>query len=140
MSLIPLTGLKDIHLVVTVPGCCGQMSFHCWLLTVQTSDRSKQLFSFINIDPNEVYYFCTDVTTQNGASQWLNNLPEYLSANFSFEEMGLITRDQHPTHSYKETPAGNTILEALDKLQEATNQSKESFFTSNLDELVKKLR
>eukprot|EP00957_Ditylum_brightwellii_P040729 3082800-Ditylum_brightwellii.AAC.1 len=67
--LISLTGFKDIHLVVTVPGCHGQMSFHCWLLTVKTADKSRHLFSSISIDPNEVYYFCTDAVTQYEATQ-----------------------------------------------------------------------
>eukprot|EP00957_Ditylum_brightwellii_P049048 3721341-Ditylum_brightwellii.AAC.1 len=56
---ISVKGFKSIDSLVTAPGFQTKISFHCWLLTIKTSDGTMQLFSLAHVDLNNVYYFCT---------------------------------------------------------------------------------
>eukprot|EP00957_Ditylum_brightwellii_P054241 4107309-Ditylum_brightwellii.AAC.1 len=55
-----------------------KISFHCWLLTIKTSDGTMQLFSLVNVDPNDVHYFCTSKANHKEALAWIDALPEHL--------------------------------------------------------------
>eukprot|EP00957_Ditylum_brightwellii_P203597 15335365-Ditylum_brightwellii.AAC.1 len=50
---ISATGFCQINSIITVPGTATELSFHCWLLSVKTVDKSMPLFSAIEKDPNE---------------------------------------------------------------------------------------
>eukprot|EP00957_Ditylum_brightwellii_P132413 10097196-Ditylum_brightwellii.AAC.1 len=52
-TAISVTGLRDIHAIITVPGTQQQVSFHRWLLTIKTADESMLLFDAVEKDPNE---------------------------------------------------------------------------------------
>eukprot|EP00957_Ditylum_brightwellii_P081016 6162365-Ditylum_brightwellii.AAC.1 len=39
-TAISVTGLRDIHAIITVSGTRQQVSFHQWLLTIKTADES----------------------------------------------------------------------------------------------------
>eukprot|EP00957_Ditylum_brightwellii_P144617 11016868-Ditylum_brightwellii.AAC.1 len=52
-TAILVTGLRDIDTLVFVPGTTTEISFHLWMLTVKTADKTKYLFSAIEKDPNE---------------------------------------------------------------------------------------
>eukprot|EP00957_Ditylum_brightwellii_P067592 5131019-Ditylum_brightwellii.AAC.1 len=58
-TAISVTGLHDIHAIITVPGTQHQVSFNRWLLTIKTADKSMLLFDAVEKDPTEVYYFAT---------------------------------------------------------------------------------
>eukprot|EP00957_Ditylum_brightwellii_P137053 10450238-Ditylum_brightwellii.AAC.1 len=79
-TAISVTGLRDIHAIITVPGTRHQVSFHRWLLTVKTADESTLLFDAVERDPNE----------------------------FLAEEMDSVTMDTHPTWSYRAVPTAHT--------------------------------
>eukprot|EP00957_Ditylum_brightwellii_P051712 3921323-Ditylum_brightwellii.AAC.1 len=69
-----------------------------------------QLFASTDVDPNNVYYFCTNRANQDEAIIWLDNLPELLHTTFSFEDLCLICKSNDTDHScnYREDPANNT--------------------------------
>eukprot|EP00957_Ditylum_brightwellii_P103567 7891289-Ditylum_brightwellii.AAC.1 len=56
---ISVTGLCQNKSIITVPGTTTEVSFHCWFLSVKSADKLMQLFSAIEKDPHDVYYFVT---------------------------------------------------------------------------------
>eukprot|EP00957_Ditylum_brightwellii_P069820 5301708-Ditylum_brightwellii.AAC.1 len=50
--MISVKGFKSIDSLVTVTCFQTKFSFHCWLLTIKTSDGTMQLFSLVDVDPN----------------------------------------------------------------------------------------
>eukprot|EP00957_Ditylum_brightwellii_P099359 7568687-Ditylum_brightwellii.AAC.1 len=80
---ISVTGLRNIETLVVIPGTTTEMSFHRWILTAKTADKSKHLFSAVDKDPNEVYYFVTRNILREEAESWFDNLPETLATRFS---------------------------------------------------------
>eukprot|EP00957_Ditylum_brightwellii_P090992 6928449-Ditylum_brightwellii.AAC.1 len=100
-TAILVTGLQNIETLVFMPGTTTKISFHRWMLTVKTADKSKHLFSAIEKDPNEVYYFVTSKVLQEEAELWIDNLPETLATWFSEYDMNNVTTDYHPTRSYR---------------------------------------
>eukprot|EP00957_Ditylum_brightwellii_P074380 5650926-Ditylum_brightwellii.AAC.1 len=73
------------------------MSFHRWMLTVKTADKTKHLFSAVEKDPNKVYYFVTSRILREEAELWINNQPETLATRFLKYDMNNVTTDSHPT-------------------------------------------
>eukprot|EP00957_Ditylum_brightwellii_P006430 488260-Ditylum_brightwellii.AAC.1 len=70
--------LHNISELVTIPGTATFLSFHRWLLSVKTSDESTRLFSAVEKDPNNIYYFVTKRALQEEAEAWIDDLPETL--------------------------------------------------------------
>eukprot|EP00957_Ditylum_brightwellii_P126798 9665274-Ditylum_brightwellii.AAC.1 len=97
---------------VTAPDYHENISFHCWLLTITASDASMQLFSSVNVDPDDVYYFCTSKANYKEALMWIDALPELLRQQFSFDDQSLIhdsdDPNQGPTRAYRDEAAENT--------------------------------
>eukprot|EP00957_Ditylum_brightwellii_P150430 11454576-Ditylum_brightwellii.AAC.1 len=52
-TAISVTGLHNIETLVFMPGTITEMSFHWWMLTIKTADKSKHLFSAVEKDPNK---------------------------------------------------------------------------------------
>eukprot|EP00957_Ditylum_brightwellii_P145103 11051836-Ditylum_brightwellii.AAC.1 len=96
-TAISVTGLCQIHSVITVPGTATELSFHRWLLSVKTADKLMQLFSTIEKDLNDVYYFVTKKFLRGEAEHWINKLPEFLLRHFPPDDMDKITTDNQLT-------------------------------------------
>jgi hypothetical protein len=107
-TAISVTGLRDIDTLVFVPGTTTEISFHRWMLTVKTADKTKYLFSAIEKDPNEVYCFVTRKALRGEAEMWIDNLPEILATRFSEYDTNNVTTDSHPTRSYRVIPSEHT--------------------------------
>eukprot|EP00957_Ditylum_brightwellii_P202230 15329197-Ditylum_brightwellii.AAC.1 len=109
---IPVKSFKSIDSLVTAPGFQTKISVHCWLLTIKTSDGSMQLFSLVDVDPNNGYYFCTSKANCQEALTLIDAMPEHLRQQFSFDDQCLIrTFDDHtqgPTCAYRDKSAKNT--------------------------------
>eukprot|EP00957_Ditylum_brightwellii_P142032 10821332-Ditylum_brightwellii.AAC.1 len=69
-----------------------------------------QLLTSIDVDPNNVYYFCTNRANQDKVLIWLDNFPKLLRTTFSFEDLCVICKsdDTDPSYSYREYPVENT--------------------------------
>eukprot|EP00957_Ditylum_brightwellii_P159223 12118697-Ditylum_brightwellii.AAC.1 len=83
-----------------MPGTMTLISFHCWLLSVKTSDESNRLFSAVEKEPNNVLYFVTKKALRKEAEEWINDLPETLVTRFLVDDMDNVTTDTQPMHSY----------------------------------------
>eukprot|EP00957_Ditylum_brightwellii_P100220 7637380-Ditylum_brightwellii.AAC.1 len=109
---ISVKGFKSIDSLVTAPGFQAKISFHCWLLTIKTSDGTMQLFTLVDVDPNDVYYFCTSKANRKEALTWIDALPEFLCQQFSFDDQCLICgsedHTQGPMRVYRDEAAKNT--------------------------------
>eukprot|EP00957_Ditylum_brightwellii_P124726 9506696-Ditylum_brightwellii.AAC.1 len=135
---ISVKGFKSIGSLVTAPGFHVKISFHCWFLTIKTSDGSMQLFSSVDMDSNNVYYFCTSKANCKEALTWIDALPELLHQQFSFDDQCLIHNsdypNQGPTRAYKDEVAENTnkaiqgfasvINEVMDTADDNANKIK----------------
>eukprot|EP00957_Ditylum_brightwellii_P140486 10703536-Ditylum_brightwellii.AAC.1 len=79
-----------------------------------------QLFTSIDVDPKNVYYFCTNRANLDDATLLLDNLLELLCTTFSFENLCLICNadDTDPSCSHQEDPADNTddAVQGFDKV------------------------
>eukprot|EP00957_Ditylum_brightwellii_P177934 13553011-Ditylum_brightwellii.AAC.2 len=71
-----------------------------------------QLFSLVDVDPNNVYYFCTSKANRKEALAWIDALPEHLRQQFSFDDQCLIrdfdNHTQGPTRAYRDEATKNT--------------------------------
>eukprot|EP00957_Ditylum_brightwellii_P156723 11929153-Ditylum_brightwellii.AAC.1 len=69
-----------------------------------------QLFTSIDVNPNNVYYFCCNKSNRDKAIAWLDNFPELLCTAFSFEDQCLILDLDYnkPARSYRTETAENT--------------------------------
>eukprot|EP00957_Ditylum_brightwellii_P109765 8372259-Ditylum_brightwellii.AAC.1 len=91
-----------------IPGTTTLLSFHQWLLLVKTSDKSTRLFSAVEKDPNNVYYFVTKKALCEEAEAWIDGLPDTLVTRFLVNDMDNVTTDINPTRSYRVIPSENT--------------------------------
>eukprot|EP00957_Ditylum_brightwellii_P074628 5671098-Ditylum_brightwellii.AAC.1 len=97
-----------------------------------------QLFSSVDVDLNDVYYFCTSKANRKEALMWIDALPELLHKHFSFEDQCLIHNsadpNQGPMHVYRDEAAENTdkaiqgfasvIDEGMDTADDDANEVK----------------
>eukprot|EP00957_Ditylum_brightwellii_P134174 10229881-Ditylum_brightwellii.AAC.1 len=71
-----------------------------------------QLFSSVEVDPNNVYYFCTTKANHKEALAWIDALQEHLRQQFLFDDRYLIHNfDNHiqgPMCAYRDKAAKNT--------------------------------
>eukprot|EP00957_Ditylum_brightwellii_P209893 15363764-Ditylum_brightwellii.AAC.1 len=71
-----------------------------------------QLLSSVNINLNDVYYFCTSKANCKEALMWIDALQELLCKQFSFDDQHLIRNsyypNQGPTRAYSDEAAENT--------------------------------
>eukprot|EP00957_Ditylum_brightwellii_P050817 3852882-Ditylum_brightwellii.AAC.1 len=58
--LISMMGLQAIKSLITAPRHREKLSFHCWLLTVKNVNESMHLFTSVDSNPSNMYYFCTE--------------------------------------------------------------------------------
>eukprot|EP00957_Ditylum_brightwellii_P168786 12847416-Ditylum_brightwellii.AAC.1 len=72
------------------------------------ADGSTHLFSAVEKDPNNVYYFVTKKILCEEAEMWIDDLPETLVTRFLADYMDSLTTDTHPMHSYRFLPTENT--------------------------------
>eukprot|EP00957_Ditylum_brightwellii_P030679 2324905-Ditylum_brightwellii.AAC.1 len=88
--------------MLNVPNIPGRISFHQWFLTTKTTTESTKLFTLVDVDPNNIYYFCTDQANKEEAIAWLDNLPELLRTTFTFDQICEICKndDEDPLCSY----------------------------------------
>eukprot|EP00957_Ditylum_brightwellii_P075238 5717384-Ditylum_brightwellii.AAC.1 len=94
--VILVMGLHKISELVMIPGTTTLLSFHQWLLSVKTSDKSTCLFSAVEKDPN------------NEVEAWIDYLPEKLVTRFLVDNVDSVTTDTNPTHSYQVILSDNT--------------------------------
>eukprot|EP00957_Ditylum_brightwellii_P107801 8223780-Ditylum_brightwellii.AAC.1 len=130
---------KDFKLLdhlINAQGSHVKMSFYCWLLTIKIVDESMQLFLSVNVDPNNIYYFCTSKVNKEEVLCWIDALPEFLCQHFLFEDLCLIQDsddpDQCPMHAYRDDKAEDTnnviqgfasvFEELMDTLNEEANE------------------
>eukprot|EP00957_Ditylum_brightwellii_P154903 11789837-Ditylum_brightwellii.AAC.1 len=106
-TTISAMGLRNILELVTISGTTTSLSFHRWLLSVKTSDKSTYIFSAVEKDPNNMYYFVNKKALCEKAEAWINNLPETLVTRFLVDDMDSVTTDNNPTHSYQVIPSDN---------------------------------
>eukprot|EP00957_Ditylum_brightwellii_P128048 9765568-Ditylum_brightwellii.AAC.1 len=97
------------------------MSLHQWFLTFKTADELTQLFTLVNANPNNVFYFCTNKINKEKAIQWLDELPNLIRTTFTFNQHCEICEhdDKDPVRSYHEAaPAEHTsdAVSGFDKL------------------------
>eukprot|EP00957_Ditylum_brightwellii_P107521 8203573-Ditylum_brightwellii.AAC.1 len=107
---ISMMGFNTLYCMLSVPNSQTKLSLHCWLLTITLPSATTELFTSIDVDPNNVYSFCTNRANQDKAIIWLDNLCKLLCTTFSFEDLCLICKSDNtePSHSYWEDPANNT--------------------------------
>eukprot|EP00957_Ditylum_brightwellii_P013718 1034316-Ditylum_brightwellii.AAC.1 len=76
------------------------------------ADESTQLFSSIDIDPNNIYYFCTARANRDEALRLIDDLPQVLWNFFPFDDLCLICNpdnpEQGPIQDYHDNGAENT--------------------------------
>eukprot|EP00957_Ditylum_brightwellii_P040373 3055706-Ditylum_brightwellii.AAC.1 len=95
--------------MITVPGYSDSMTLHQWLLTFKTEDGAMQLFTSVDVDPNNIYYFCTHKSNRDEATLWLDELPERLRSTFDHDILCEIRKDdKDPFRSYRDTAAEYT--------------------------------
>eukprot|EP00957_Ditylum_brightwellii_P108013 8240160-Ditylum_brightwellii.AAC.1 len=66
---ISVKGFSSLDLMIQVPGYSNCMSLHQWFLAFKTADETKQLFTLVNVDPNNIFYFCTNKINKEEAIQ-----------------------------------------------------------------------
>eukprot|EP00957_Ditylum_brightwellii_P034323 2603453-Ditylum_brightwellii.AAC.1 len=85
------------------------MTLHQWLLSFKTADGVMQLFTSVDVDPNNVYYFCTHKSNKDKATLWLDKLPVCLRSIFDHDTLCAIREDDDdPFRSYRDAAAENT--------------------------------
>eukprot|EP00957_Ditylum_brightwellii_P027123 2049965-Ditylum_brightwellii.AAC.1 len=68
-----------------------------------------QLFTSVDVDPNNVYYFCTHKSNKDKATLWLDKLPARLRSMFDHDTLCAIGEDDDdPFRSYRDAAAENT--------------------------------
>eukprot|EP00957_Ditylum_brightwellii_P094660 7208571-Ditylum_brightwellii.AAC.1 len=107
---ITMKGFKTLDCLISAPHFQDKITLHQWPLTIQMVKGSRQLFSSIDVDPSNVYYFCCNKGNCSKAIQWLDNLPGLLHSSFPFEGQYLICDSEYdnPSRSYRAEPVGNT--------------------------------
>eukprot|EP00957_Ditylum_brightwellii_P045397 3440989-Ditylum_brightwellii.AAC.1 len=105
-----MKGFNSLDALITAPNFHNKLTLHQWFLMICTNDESMRLFSSIDVDPNNVYYFCCNKVNWNEAILWLDNLPELLCISFSHNNLCLIqdSDDSDPSRSYHTEPTENT--------------------------------
>eukprot|EP00957_Ditylum_brightwellii_P090814 6915031-Ditylum_brightwellii.AAC.1 len=80
------------------------MAFHQWFLIIKTADKLTQLFTSVDVDPNNVFYFCTNKINKEEAIQWLEKLLNLLHFTFTFDQQCEICEynDEDPSRNYHE--------------------------------------
>eukprot|EP00957_Ditylum_brightwellii_P151282 11519787-Ditylum_brightwellii.AAC.1 len=86
------------------------MTLHQWLLMIWTKDESRHLFTLIDVDPNNVYYFCCNKVHRDKTILWLDSLPTLLCTSFSHDDQCLIRDNDNndPVRTYRTEPTENT--------------------------------
>eukprot|EP00957_Ditylum_brightwellii_P151087 11504849-Ditylum_brightwellii.AAC.1 len=72
---ISVKGFSSLDIMFTVPEHRDSMTLHQWLLTFKTADGAIQSFTSVDVDPNNVYYFCSHKSNKDKATLWLDKLP-----------------------------------------------------------------
>eukprot|EP00957_Ditylum_brightwellii_P101297 7718847-Ditylum_brightwellii.AAC.1 len=68
-----------------------------------------QLFISVDVDSNNVYYFCTHKSNKDEATLWLDELPAQLRSTFDHDTLCEIREDdEDPFRSYRDAAAENT--------------------------------
>eukprot|EP00957_Ditylum_brightwellii_P013963 1053673-Ditylum_brightwellii.AAC.1 len=75
------------------PSSSWQISLHQWLLTTTTLTDEMKLFTSVDKDPSNIYYFCTDRADKEEAIKWLDSLPELLRTIFTFDQICKICKN-----------------------------------------------
>eukprot|EP00957_Ditylum_brightwellii_P127025 9683789-Ditylum_brightwellii.AAC.1 len=80
-----------------------------------------QLFTLVNVNPNDVFYFCTNKINKEEAIQWLDELPNCIHTTFTFDQQYKIWEhdNEDPVRSYCDAaPAEHTsdAVSGFDKL------------------------
>eukprot|EP00957_Ditylum_brightwellii_P202482 15330390-Ditylum_brightwellii.AAC.1 len=92
-------GLRNTPVLVTIPGTMTLIPCHCWLLSVKTSEESSRLFSAMEKDPNNVFYFVTKKALHEEAEARINDQPGTFVTRFLVNDMDSVTTDTHPTRN-----------------------------------------
>eukprot|EP00957_Ditylum_brightwellii_P097469 7423369-Ditylum_brightwellii.AAC.1 len=105
---ISMMGLHDISSEITVPGTNQRKSFHIWMLSLKSAEKSINLSNTVEKDPNNVLYFITKYSLKAEAEIWLDNLYEMLRNNFIRDKLDLIVMEEEPSCSYRLIPMEDT--------------------------------
>eukprot|EP00957_Ditylum_brightwellii_P054028 4092426-Ditylum_brightwellii.AAC.1 len=105
-----MKGFNSLDVQITAPDSDQRLTLHQWFLTIKTADISKCLISSIDVDQNNVYYFCCNRTNRNAIILWLDNLPDLLRSLFTHDDLYLIqdSDNNNPSRSYRTKSAENT--------------------------------
>eukprot|EP00957_Ditylum_brightwellii_P098207 7483029-Ditylum_brightwellii.AAC.1 len=57
-------GFSSLDIMITVPGYSNSMTLHQWLLTFKTEDGARQLFTSVDVDPNNINIFAHTSQTE----------------------------------------------------------------------------
>eukprot|EP00957_Ditylum_brightwellii_P140793 10724659-Ditylum_brightwellii.AAC.1 len=85
-----MKGFSSLDCKISAPGFCNKMLLHQWLLIIWTADESMQLFTLVDVDPNNVYYFCCNKVDRDKAIMWLDCLLILMCTPFSHDNQCLI--------------------------------------------------
>eukprot|EP00957_Ditylum_brightwellii_P060875 4621150-Ditylum_brightwellii.AAC.1 len=88
-----MKGFGSLDCCISAPGVSAKMTLHQWLLTIWMKDKSRQLFTLIDVDPDRIYYFCCNKAHRDEAISWLDSLPTLLRTSFSHDDQCLIRDD-----------------------------------------------
>eukprot|EP00957_Ditylum_brightwellii_P106538 8128979-Ditylum_brightwellii.AAC.1 len=131
---ISMKGFGSLDCHISAPGFSAKMTIHQWLLMIWTKDQSRQLFTLINVDPNNVYYFCCNKVHRDKAILWLDHLPTLLRTSFLHNNQCLIRDDDDndPARTYWTEPAENTA-DAIRRFDEVLNEGMDTVDDSSPD-------
>eukprot|EP00957_Ditylum_brightwellii_P100529 7663251-Ditylum_brightwellii.AAC.1 len=79
-----------------------------------------QLFTLVNVDPNNVFYFCTNKINKEVAIQWLNDLPNCIRTMFTLDQQCNIweCEDEDPVRSHREAAPAEHTFDAVSGFDE----------------------
>eukprot|EP00957_Ditylum_brightwellii_P176486 13440696-Ditylum_brightwellii.AAC.1 len=107
---ISVKGFSSLDVILEPPSTSRQISLHQWFLTTTTATYATKLFTLVDVDPNNINYFCTDKPYKEEAIEWLDNLPELLQTTLTFDQICKICKNDKEdlSCSYCEVLADNT--------------------------------
>eukprot|EP00957_Ditylum_brightwellii_P153848 11710312-Ditylum_brightwellii.AAC.1 len=79
-----------------------------------------QLFALVNVNPNNVFYFCTNMINKEEAIQWLDELPNIVCTTFTFNQQCKIYEhdNEDPIRSYCEAAPAKHISDTVSGFDE----------------------
>eukprot|EP00957_Ditylum_brightwellii_P185295 14109244-Ditylum_brightwellii.AAC.1 len=99
---ISVKGFSSLDIIITVPGHHNSMTLHQWFLLFKTANGSMQLFTSVDVDPSNVFYFCTHKFNKDEAILWHDKLPTRLWTTFDHDMLCQIREDDDdPSRSYR---------------------------------------